>query len=283
MRRLAGRHVALSLLGPSIVIGVLSIWVIGLWLGWFLVFTASENTVVDAITRQASSDFERFYYVGYTIFTLGNGDLAPNGAPWQLATVLATGSGLILITLAITYLISVLGAVVNKRTFAARVHAIGESPQDLVCNAWDGTSFSGLDLVLSGLATDLSRLSVQHLAYPVIHFYHPSARNGSTAVAVAVLDEAITILELGVERSARPSRVVLRSARGSVEGYLETLAGGSVQWADADPALPGLESVRAAGVPTSSEADYRAQGTRAADRRRKLLGLVESDGWEWFG
>lgn len=278
---LAGRHTALSLLGPTVLSLVLLLWVVLLWLGWYLIFSSVETSVVDAVTRETASGFDRFYFVGYTIFTLGNGDFAPNGAAWQLATVLATASGLILVTLAITYLISVLSAVVNKRTFAARVHAMAETPEDFVVKTWDGGAFTGLDLVLSSLAEDLTRLATQHLAYPVIHYYHPSGRRGSAAVAVAVLDETVTILTAGVDSPARPARAVLRSVRGAVEGYLETLSGGSIRWSDADPALPDLDGVRVAGIPTVDDTDYHAERDQARDRRRKLRGLVESDGWEW--
>lgn len=278
---LSGRNTALSLLGPIILALVLLLWVSLLWAGWFLIFSSGEASVVHATSREVASGFDRVYFVGYTVFTLGNGDLAPNGAPWQLATVLATGSGLVLVTLAITYLISVLGAVVNKRTFAARVHAIAETPEDFVKNSWDGAAFTGLDLVLSSMAEQLGRLATQHLAYPVIHYYHPSGRRGSTAVAVAVLDDAVTVLASGVAPHARPSRAVLRSVRGSVEGYLETLSGGPVRWADAEPPLPNLDDVRLAGIPTVDDTEYQAEREPARDRRRKLRGLVESDGWAW--
>ncbi len=280
-RILAGRHDALSLVGPVIMVLVLLLWLTMLWTGWFLIFLAADATVVDAITREPASASDRFYFVGYTIFTLGNGDFAPNGGRWQLATVLASASGLILVTLAITYLISVLSAVVTKRTFAARVHAIGNSPHEFVRNAWDGTSFAGLELLLSSIGAELGRLSIQHLAYPVIHFYHPSRRNGSTAAAVAVLDEAVTLLSHGVDRRSRPSHAVLRSVRGSVESYLETLSGGPVRWAEEDPPLPNLTGLRLDGVPTVTDAEYEAEGRAGRERRRKLLGLVESDGWDW--
>lgn len=195
-----------------------------------------------------------------------------------LATTLATASGLVLVTVAITYLVSLLSAVVNMRTFASRVHAIGESPEEFVTNAWDGSTFSGVDLVLSSLAADVTRLSAQHRAYPVIHFYHPTARYESAAVAVATLDEAVTLFGSAVETSARPSRVILRSVRGSVEGYLSTLAGGAVTWADTDLPLPDLVTLRQADIPTVPDEEYQAARDGAGDRRRKLRGLLESDG-----
>lgn len=54
-------------------------------------------------TGNPAGTVERLYFTGYTVFTLGNGDFRPGAGTWQLATVAATGTGLVLITLAITY------------------------------------------------------------------------------------------------------------------------------------------------------------------------------------
>lgn len=277
-----GRHLVLSLLGPTAVALVLLFWVVLLWLGWSLIFIAGGGTsVVHTISRAPASTAELIYFAGYTIFTLGNGDFSPNGAGWQITTAVASGSGLVLISLAITYLVSVLSAVVNKRTFAARVHAFGETPQAFLMNAWDRHAFTGLDLVLSSLATELARLGTQHLAYPVIHFYHPVGRRGSSAVAVALLDEAVTLLSCAVVPAAQPSKAVLHSVRGAVESYLQTLEGGPVKWADAPPPVPELAPMLAAGIPTTDRNEYRTAIEAASNRRKKLRGLVESDHWEW--
>ncbi|XVH33461.1 ion channel (plasmid) [Haloferacaceae archaeon DSL9] len=46
------------------------------------------------------------YFTGYTIFTLGNGDFYPTAANWQVTTVLTSASGLLLITLIVTYVLA---------------------------------------------------------------------------------------------------------------------------------------------------------------------------------
>ncbi|MDP8905788.1 MAG: potassium channel family protein [Chloroflexota bacterium] len=280
-RLVGGRHVVLSLLAPLIVALVLLIRVTVLWAGWLLIFAADEASVVGTVSRQPASGFDRLYFVGYTIFTLGNGDFAPNGPLWQFLTVVASGSRLILVSLAITYLVSILGAVVTKRTFATRVHAMGETPQELVINSWDGDRFSRLEFVLSSLAADLARLGTQHLVYPVVHYYHPVDRRGSSAAAIAMLDAAVTLLSSGVARPGRPSRAVSQSVRGSVGSYLSVMEPGSVTWADSAPPSPDLAPLRLAGIPTVDDAPYLLDVEEQGERRRKLRGPLESDHWHW--
>lgn len=277
----SGHHTALSLVGPVSVALVLLLWIALVWAGWFLIFSTSDTSVVDAVTGAPGTAVDRLYYAGYTIFTLGNGDMAPNGPSWQIATVLATANGLVLITLGITYLVSVLGALVGKRAFASRVNGLGQSPEQFVVAAWDGRSFAGLDLVLNSLAVDLNRLSTQHLAYPVIHYFHSAVRAQSTAVAVAVLDEAVMLLRLGVAPEARPSHAVLASVASAVSAYLDTLTGGDVSPADTAPPPPSLDVVGRNGVPIVEDATYAGSVGAADDRRRRLRGLVDSDGWTW--
>jgi len=71
----------------------------------------------------------RIWFVLYTMFTLGNGDYTPNGGAYQLAGGAAVASGMSLITLAVTYLLSVISAVTQKRSFAGQVSSFGESPE----------------------------------------------------------------------------------------------------------------------------------------------------------
>ncbi len=58
-----------------------------------------------------------------------NGDLAPNGGLWKLVTVIETAQGLLTITFSVTYLISVLSAVNQKRSFAQSVLSLGVTEQ----------------------------------------------------------------------------------------------------------------------------------------------------------
>ena len=46
----------------------------------------------------------------------------------------------------------------------------------------------------------LAGLGESHLTYPVLHYFHSTKRSASAAAGVASLDEALTILECGLQK-----------------------------------------------------------------------------------
>jgi len=55
---------------------------------------------------------------------MGNSDFTPTDGTWQIATSLTTASGMLFVTMGVSYVLSVLGAVVDKRSFASTVNNI---------------------------------------------------------------------------------------------------------------------------------------------------------------
>lgn len=271
----------LSLFGPISVAGTLLLWVLLLWAGWVLIFAAGEHSLLRTSTRAPADWADTVYFVAYSISTMGNGDFTPNGHGWQIATALAALSGLTLVTLGISYLVSVLSAVVMKRALASEVAGLGVSPEEFVQHGWNGRDFHSLDRTLGSLAAALLQVTQQHLAYPVLSSYLASSREQSLPVGIAVLDDALTLLRHGVPPEIRPDPVALHSARSAVQSYLGTLNAGSIDPADDVPAPPSLEPLREAGIPTVPVPDLSAAMEDQRDRRRGLLGLVRHEGWSW--
>lgn len=275
------RHRLLSLEGPAILVATVLLWVLLLWSGWAALFSASESALVDSRTRTPANAVERIYFTGYTLFTLGNGDFTPEGGPWQLATATASLSGFALVTLMVTYLLSVLGAVTSKRSFASQVFALGPSAEEFVTNAWDGRAFGALELQLMSLVEQLNLVTEKHRAYPMLHFYHAEQEQSSVPAAVVVLDDALTLLRYGVREEQRPARVALHCAREAVRGFLETLSTSHISPAAVTPGFPVLGRLRDAGIPVHGEEDFSAAAATLAERRRLLRGLLDSDAREW--
>lgn len=93
-------HRFLTAAGVGVVVVVLLTWIATVVAGWSLVFLSSGSAVLTS-TGEPADALDRLYFTGYTVFTPGNGEFRPTTGPWQLATVAATGTGLVLITLAI--------------------------------------------------------------------------------------------------------------------------------------------------------------------------------------
>ena len=276
-----GRHRLLSLSGPAVLCATVGFWVALLWAGWSLIFSADTRALVRTSDQSPASWTGRIYFAAYTLFTMGNGDLTPQGGTWQLATAVASGSGILLITLIVTYVLSVVSAAVQKRTFASQVAALGTRSEQLVLTGWNGCNLSGLGLPLNSLASQLTVLTEQHLAYPILHTYHAANRQKSSVAAIAVLDEALTLIRFGVAEDCRPNPAVLRSIREAVRSYLDSIESTVKTTADEAPPPPNLQRLRQANIPTVDDAMFAQALQELAERRTRLLALVRNDGWSW--
>lgn len=266
--------------GTFTLLGVFLTWTLLLWAGWWLVFVAHENAVVTSRTSVPADAGARLYYTGYTLFTLGTGDYVP-GTGWaQVATIIASLSGLFLITLSITYLVQVVQAVVHKRAFAQQVHALGSDAAHVIATGWTGSGFSSMfNQHLVSLTEPLLRMGEQHVAFPVVHYFHSSDHRKAPAVAVAVLDDVLTLLDVGVVPEARPDPAATGPLRSALDQVLETLQDQFFPVADRARPAPPLSALRREGVPEVDEERYAARVREHVHRRRTVRGFLHSDGW----
>jgi hypothetical protein len=279
-RRRGGAHGLLAFAGPALLVVAFLGWVAGLWAGWLLVFSAEPGAVVGATSNAPAPLAGRVYYVGFVLFTLGTGDYVPEGGTWEVLSAVAALSGLFVVTLAITYVLSVVSAVAAKRQLAGTITSLGETPVDLVRRAWDGSGFGGLDQQLPAIASALEHHNQRHLAYPILHYFHSADRRTALGPAVAVLDDALLLLAEGVAPDVRPPPAVVAPTRSTVGSFLGTLSEAFIREAAASPPLPDLAGLAEAGLPVA-RGNGLAEGAARSARRRLLLGLVRDAGWEW--
>lgn len=282
IRRVGNSHPrALSLAGPIILTSTLVMWVGLIWSGWTILFAGGENALLPARDDVPVTWTGRFFFVGYSMFTMGNGDFYPPVGIWQIAASFTTATGMLFVTMGVSYVLSVLGAVANKRSFASGVTGMGDDSESVVCLAWNGEDFDGFQLTLDSLAAQLDTLADQHKSYPILHFYHSEEAQHASAVAVAILDETTTILRYGVPRENQPDPVLVENVRAASQSYLETLDNAFIDPADEPPPLPDLDRLRARGVPTVPDDEFTEALEELSERRRKLLGTVRADAWHW--
>lgn len=277
-----GRSRILSVAGPAILIHSLVAWLLLIWGAWTLIFASAENTIFDTINGDPISWLDLVYFSGYTIFTLGNGGFAPVDGVWQIATVLSTASGMFLITLIVTYVLSVLDAVTQKHAFAQGVTGIGTRAESLVQAYWNGEKFDGLDLHLDTFSAQINTLTANHNAYPILHYFHSERAEKDPVIAIAVLDETLTLLRFGIEKRHRPSDALLTDARSGVQSYAEALSA-AYEPADRSPPSPDLTALRDADLPVVADDSFgrSLEETELDRRRRLLLAVVEGDARRW--
>ena len=277
----SGTNGFLNLAGPVILLSSVLFWIIALWLGWVLIFYAVPGSALVKSTNSIPDFTDLIWYVAYCIFTVGNGDLTPNGDVWQVVSSFVALSGMGIVTLAITYLFQVVTAVVNKRSFASQVIAIGKTSEGFVKKEWSQGSFRSIELQLNSLSNQLATLSEQHLAFPILHYYHTPNSHKAQALAIAILYDAILLIELGVEEAHQPAESILSSARQSVDSFLQTLKGAFIKPAQDVPKKPDLSSLKEKGIPVISEDEFYKKREKDNKTRKIILGLVNNDAWQW--
>jgi hypothetical protein len=277
------RNYRLSIAGPLIQTVTVFAWVGLLWAGWVLMYSADPTSLIYARMPepQLSTLIDRIYFVAFTISTMGNGDIYPSRGGWEIVASFTTLSGMFLITMVVSFLLSVIGGVTTKQSLASQITGLGNSAEEFVLNIWDGKGFPGLDLQLMSITSQLGTLTEQQLAYPVLHRYHGASYQEDSAPAVAILDDTLTILRYGLQESYRPAPALLKSARSTVHNYLKTLASASIYPADQAPPTPNLASLRQAGIPVVSDEEFMESLDDLTHRRKLLLGLVERNSFRW--
>jgi hypothetical protein len=282
LRRVGGRRSRLlSLAGPLILTVTLVTWVALLWAGWVFAFSAADASLVDPHSGDSTDLIGRFYFVGYAMFTMGNGDFSPQGSLWQIAAALTTATGMLVVTMAISYVLSVLSAVSRKRTLASSISGLGRKVEDILQAGFDGEGFHWLDQPLSDFAADINLLAEQHKSYPILHYYHSEHPQDASAVSVALLDEALAVLRYAVPAERRANGAVIASARSSVRNYIDTLEDAFIEPVEHPPAAADLARLEAAGLPTTDADSFAAALDDLSERRCHLHGMVEADAWTW--
>lgn len=267
--------------GLWIILLTISVWIFLIWVSWTLIFNMAEGAVVATDSGEPADFWARAYFTGSTLITLGIGDYHPLGTVWRMATIAAAANGFFLVTLAITYLLPLIQAVIQKRQTAAYIASLGETPDDILLNAWTGEGFGRLEDHLVTLAPRLMELGQSHLAYPVLHCFHSSERETAVAPSIAALDEALTMLRHGVDPKVRPDASALFPLRAAITKFLTTVGGVSHQERMDAPPSPSLERLRAHGIPVCGDEGFVRTMDEQADRRRLLVAMVRSEGWSW--
>lgn len=221
-RRTGSRNI-LKCAGVSVLSIITIIWILILWLGVFLIFLSDQNSVLDSKTLVPAGTIDRFYFSGYLLSTLGNGDFKPQTGIWQITATLFTFSGFIFLTTGITYFVSILSAVTEKRLAAVSIFNLGETAAEISASIKNLHRAGQLMSEVSSLKNHINRLTLNHTSYPISHYFFAIEKNRSISLAAAELDQALEDLQADGKQDENLS-AQLDSLRESLDSYLQTLA-----------------------------------------------------------
>ncbi|MBV8518658.1 MAG: two pore domain potassium channel family protein [Acidobacteria bacterium] len=281
MHKRRRNHRLLSFAGSTILITTLVFWVAITWLGWVLIYSSKAASLVEKDSHVATDLAGRIYFVGYTMFTMGNGEIAPNGPRWRILTAICSGSGLAAISLGIAFLLEVLSAVVHRRSLGAYISDLGGTTETIVARAWTGEEFDSLREHLLSLTSQIHAFTDEHLAYPVLHYFHSENERAAASLRLVALHETVFLIAEGARKDKRLPAMVVEPLRSAIAGFAHVLSAEFVEPEHDEPPPPPLQTLRDANVPTVDDATFAAAVADARDLRRFLYGLLHDDGWTW--
>ncbi len=223
----ARRETLLSYFGPGFSIILLSVWAMGLILGFGLMFWGMGSAMLSAGgTPTLGTDI---YMSATTFFTLGIGDVTPKTAGARVTTTVEAGIGLGFLALVISYL------PVLYQTFSQREVRI------TLLDAWAGSPPSAVELLrrlgeydhLSALDPFFEKweewsaeLINSHIAYPVLCYFRSEHDNQSWLAALTTVLDACALVMAGIDgvrsRSAALTFAMARHAIVDLSQILNT-------------------------------------------------------------
>ncbi len=192
------RHRILSTVGPLLMPSLIAFLILMLFTGFALIYLPRMETefrIDDAL--RGNQILQAFYFSGVTFLTIGYGDIVPVSGATRMIAVIEGATGLAIISLTITYLLTVYNALERKRAVALRFYHQARQGADIsgfISSHFARGHFHSLTESLREATHDLQELLESHLEHPVIHFFHPPEVYKGFPRALFVVFETVAIL-----------------------------------------------------------------------------------------
>ncbi len=281
LNKKTGRKKVLELGGAVILVSILVNWLLLIWISASLLFISCPDSLMNVETNSSTTIVNKIFYTGYTLSTLGLGDMEPSGNFWDVLTAVLSFTGLILISIAITYLIPVVSAEIMKRKISVYINTLGGSVEEMLLNYWNGKDFKELEQPFISLIDSIILHGQNHKAYSVLHFFHSSDKKEAFVLNLTNLDEVLTILLYSISKEQQPSKNVLIRLRKAISSYLVTLPATFIMPGKETPPKFNLSGLETNGITLLSQEVIDSRYEKLKTRRRLLLSLIKDDGWEW--
>jgi voltage-gated potassium channel Kch len=191
----------LAAFGPLSLLALLVIWLVGLMLGWALIYRA-DNPALHGVSGFTSD----LYYSGTSLLTLGFGDIVARSTALRLLTLVEAVSGLGTIALVISYLPALYGAYSKRETQLLMLDdPTGERIQPtalILLHAPDGDR-AHLERFFSEWERWTAEVLESHVSYPMLAYFRSQHPGQSWITALGVVLDAATITAASVEGADR--------------------------------------------------------------------------------
>lgn len=185
--------------GPLLLIFNMAVWSGLLVCGFALiVWPELGSAIQDSGSRATPRGFgTALYFAGYSLTTLGTGDLVPTTDVFRILMVLKAGLGFSFLTLTLTFFMSVYSALQRRNRFALMLHhgtADTGDAAELVARLLAGGGEPAARERLSQIEAGLDDLYESHHFYSILHyFYFPEPQYAMARILLVSMDAASLI------------------------------------------------------------------------------------------
>lgn len=197
------RHRLLSAVGPLLMPFLIALLISLLMTGFALIYLPRMETGFK-IENEAHGNviLQAFYFSGVTLFTIGYGDILPVTAVTRTAALVEGACGIAVISLSITYLLTVYRALERKRALALNFYHQARQGADIsgfITSHFARGQFHSLTESLREATRNLQELLESHIEHPVIHYFHPVEVYKGFPRTLFVVLETVAILNAHLE------------------------------------------------------------------------------------
>ncbi|MCM4156618.1 potassium channel family protein [Gramella sp. AN32] len=276
-----GSSKILSHAGYILLIFIVLIWVVSLWSSMVLMLYSNPGAIIESSTKMAAGFWQVVYYSGFTLSTLGMGDFIPAGDVWRILTSIYSFTGLILLTMSVTYFIPVLSAVIEQQKLGISLSTLGSTPQEIVLNSWNKKDFKRLIDKIDDISDSIIKYSQQHRAYPVIHYFHNPKQKNNVVLQLARLYEAMIIITDKIKKENQPAAEDIQPLIIAFENYFETISEVThISLVKETPPAVSIQILKKRSMVLEDSANIIVADS-IKEKRRFFKTLVAQDGWEW--
>lgn len=167
--------------GPSALLAVIGAWVVGLVIGFALIYVGhfpdGFRTSTGALPPAGRPMLSALYFSFETLITLGYGDLVPQTFVLRMIATLQGLIGFGLLTASVSEIVLLYPALSRMRLLARGVSHI------VAAEARTGATVarSDSDVILAGLARDVTHARIDLVHFPIIYYFATRDRDVSVA------------------------------------------------------------------------------------------------------
>jgi Ion channel len=211
------RERMLGTFAPAVVVVLLAFWLMGLVFGFGLIFTALRQQLEPLV-----HDFPTaLYFAGTSVLTIGFGDIVPTSGLARVLALVAGGTGLGTIALAISFLFSLYGSFQRREILIVTLDARAGAPPSGVM-LLETMRRLRMDDQFPQLFSDWEKWAAEvldsHLAYPLLAYFRSSHDNESWVSALgAVLDATTLLLTTVMDGPRGPAKMMFAMGTHLVE------------------------------------------------------------------